>query len=242
MIEKFKAFLAGNPHRLKDADQKKYIDILASVLPGVAKRYDAEFEDVWSKDGIYYERMQKKLAGSQAFKKAHPADAGYILRCLKYLVEFSEDEKRKAAKGKTSRKPKKATAVVKKTAKEIKELAEGEIKEKYVTTHERNKALREECIRYYAEKNGGRIGCEACGMTFAEKYGEIGAGYIEIHHLNPISQTDSVHTVDPKTDLIPLCANCHAMIHRVMSAKGKGKECEGKDALQQLKTIIGEHQ
>ena len=34
-------------------------------------------------------------------------------------------------------------------------------------------------------------------------------------HLYPISQTDGEHTIDPATELVPLCANCHAMIHRL---------------------------
>jgi predicted HNH restriction endonuclease len=36
-----------------------------------------------------------------------------------------------------------------------------------------------------------------------------------VHHLNPISQTEGEHEVDPVNDLIPLCSNCHSMIHRL---------------------------
>ena len=52
-------------------------------------------------------------------------------------------------------------------------------------------------------------------MNFVERYGEIGKEFIEIHHLNPISETDGEHEVNPATDLIPLCSNCHSMIHRL---------------------------
>jgi predicted HNH restriction endonuclease len=36
--------------------------------------------------------------------------------------------------------------------------------------------------------------------------------YIEIHHVRPLSVHEG--EVDPATDLVPLCANCHRMAHR----------------------------
>lgn len=92
-------------------------------------------------------------------------------------------------------------------------LSEGDLVELHLTKHERNRDLRRRCI----EIHGWR--CKGCGLDFKEKYGEIGVDYIEVHHLFPISQTDGEHMVDPATELVPLCANCHAMIHRL-----KGEE------------------
>jgi 5-methylcytosine-specific restriction enzyme A len=40
-----------------------------------------------------------------------------------------------------------------------------------------------------------------------------GKGYIEVHHMIPISEKGKRST-DPKTDLTVVCANCHRMIHR----------------------------
>jgi hypothetical protein len=116
-------------------------------------------------------------------------------------------------------------------------LEEGAIKEMHIAKRERNSELRKACIEYYMAQNEGRIACAACGMAYGEVYGEIGEGYIEVHHLSPISQIEGVHKVDPKADLVPLCANCHAMIHRLMSAEKKttGKELEGPEALSKLK-------
>lgn len=88
-------------------------------------------------------------------------------------------------------------------------LSEGELVEMHLTKHERNRDLRKQCIEIHGWK------CQACGLDFKEKYGEIGLDYIEVHHLFPISQTDGRHKVDPATELVPLCANCHAMIHRL---------------------------
>lgn len=92
-------------------------------------------------------------------------------------------------------------------------MSEGELVEMHLTKHERNRDLRKQCIEIHGWK------CKACGLDFKKKYGEIGLDYIEVHHLFPISQTDGKHKVDPATELVPLCANCHAMIHRL-----KGEE------------------
>ena len=88
-------------------------------------------------------------------------------------------------------------------------LKEGALQEKHLTYHERNPQLRRICIEIYGWK------CIACGFDFQEKYGDLGKEYIEVHHLFPISQTEGEHNVDPEKDLVPLCANCHAMIHRL---------------------------
>ena len=111
------------------------------------------------------------------------------------------------------------------------ELSEGALRQVSQTKHERNQALRQLCLKHFGAS------CQVCGMKFEDVYGDIGKGYIEVHHLSPISQTDGEHSVDPKTDLVPLCANCHAMIHRLMSAEKKvsGKELEGQEALAKLK-------
>ena len=89
-----------------------------------------------------------------------------------------------------------------------------------LTKKERNPELRRKCIEYYKQLWNGRIRCICCGFDFGKAYGEIGEGFIEIHHVNPHHTFEGVHMVDPANDLIPLCSNCHSMIHRV---EGQGK-------------------
>ena len=84
-----------------------------------------------------------------------------------------------------------------------------------LTKKERNPELRHKCIEYYKHLWGGHIHCICCGFDFGKAYGDIGEGYIEIHHVNPHHTYEGVHKVDPIKDLIPLCSNCHSMIHRV---------------------------
>jgi 5-methylcytosine-specific restriction protein A len=56
--------------------------------------------------------------------------------------------------------------------------------------------------------------CNACGFDFAKVYGALGEGFIEVHHRIPVSKMGTGYVVTPATDLVPLCANCHQMVHR----------------------------
>ena len=56
--------------------------------------------------------------------------------------------------------------------------------------------------------------CMACGFNFEEFYGEIGKGFIEVHHVVPLAKAGETET-SPETDVVVLCANCHRMVHRL---------------------------
>ena len=58
--------------------------------------------------------------------------------------------------------------------------------------------------------------CQACDLNFADRYGEIGQGFIEAHHLRPISSLDEgvATELNVADDFAVLCSNCHRMIHR----------------------------
>jgi 5-methylcytosine-specific restriction protein A len=88
------------------------------------------------------------------------------------------------------------------------EYPEGATKTITVNSYERNPKARAACIAHYGLK------CIACGFDFAHVYGEIGKAFIHVHHVVPLSQTKVAYKVDPINDLRPVCANCHAIIHR----------------------------
>lgn len=56
--------------------------------------------------------------------------------------------------------------------------------------------------------------CMACGTNMAERYGPVAEGLIEVHHVVPISEVGSEYIIDPRSDLVPLCPDCHAVAHR----------------------------
>lgn len=60
----------------------------------------------------------------------------------------------------------------------------------------------------------GRLRCDVdgCGFDFEAVYGELGAGFAEVHHLRPLAEMDEpIETT--LSDLAVVCANCHRMIH-----------------------------
>ncbi|MBL1435552.1 MAG: HNH endonuclease [Rhodobacteraceae bacterium] len=94
------------------------------------------------------------------------------------------------------------------------QLKEGSIRETIQVRRERNPIARALCIEHYRKKNDGRLICIVCEFEFATSYGVLGAGFIHVHHLNPISEAASSRFVSPEIDLVPVCPNCHSMIHR----------------------------
>ncbi|MBP2146117.1 5-methylcytosine-specific restriction protein A [Methanofollis sp. W23] len=88
------------------------------------------------------------------------------------------------------------------------EYIEGMERKRVQTYYERNPRLRAEALKVHGTK------CAVCGFDFSEAYGTIGEGYIEIHHKNPVASYEGEVAVNPETDLVPVCANCHRMIHR----------------------------
>ena len=84
---------------------------------------------------------------------------------------------------------------------------EGRKHEDTVTRYERDRGNRKKCIEHY-----GYV-CQVCGTNFEKTYGDLGKAFIEVHHLYPVAQGE--RQVNPIEDLIPLCSNCHSMIHRL---------------------------
>ena len=88
-------------------------------------------------------------------------------------------------------------------------LAEGREIVRRSKTYERNPRNRAAAIRVHGTN------CAGCGFNFDDFYGaEWACSYIEIHHLNPLSNRGE-QIINPETDLRPLCANCHSMVHRI---------------------------
>jgi 5-methylcytosine-specific restriction enzyme A len=75
---------------------------------------------------------------------------------------------------------------------------------------ERNRTAAKQAKKFHGTR------CQACDLDFAERYGEIGKGFIEAHHLKAISTLEEgvAVTYDVAADFAVLCANCHRMIHR----------------------------
>lgn len=85
---------------------------------------------------------------------------------------------------------------------------EGNSIEVQLNRYERSVEAREKCIEFHG------CHCKICGFDFEEVYGDAGRGFIHVHHIVPISEVKEEYLVNYKKDLIPVCPNCHAIIHR----------------------------
>lgn len=93
------------------------------------------------------------------------------------------------------------------------EIYEGAKKTVVVNRYERNSEARIQCIK----KHGCR--CSVCGMDFEKTYGELGKGFIHVHHIVPLSEIGKEYRLNPIEDLVPVCPNCHQMLHRGIDGK-----------------------
>lgn len=95
--------------------------------------------------------------------------------------------------------------------------------------YERDQGLRESALKIH-----GYV-CGVCGFNFEKSYGELGKDFIEVHHIIPVSE--GVRENNP-ANLIPLCPNCHRMIHRLLNVS-RAKNYE--NAIEELKAILERH-
>lgn len=93
------------------------------------------------------------------------------------------------------------------------EFSEGKEMLRLHLIRERNQYLITKAKQQFKNEHDGQLYCEICGFSFSKVYGELGAGFIEAHHIKPVSKMKP----NEKTkinDIIMLCSNCHSMVHR----------------------------
>jgi hypothetical protein len=61
-----------------------------------------------------------------------------------------------------------------------------------------------------------RLVCEVpkCKFDFQARYGELGAGFAEVHHLKPLKDAPKRGQYSKLSDLAIVCSNCHRMLHQ----------------------------
>ncbi len=91
---------------------------------------------------------------------------------------------------------------------EPKKYLEGATKTISVNVYERNPQARKMCIEEYG------YSCSVCSFNFQKEFGELGKGFIHVHHLQQLADIAETYQLDPIKDLRPVCPNCHAMLHR----------------------------
>jgi len=88
---------------------------------------------------------------------------------------------------------------------------EGKVIIRYHRYRERNRKIVER-KKKKVQKQTGNLICECCNFNFGKTYGKHGEGFIECHHITPLSEIKGVEKTK-LDDLTLLCSNCHRMIH-----------------------------
>ena len=85
-------------------------------------------------------------------------------------------------------------------------VAEGAVRQRRVNWYERDPRNRKAAIKKHGVK------CFGCGLKMEERYGKIAKDFIHVHHVKPLSTVPEDSQPDI-ADLVPLCPNCHAVVH-----------------------------
>ena len=195
-------------------------DFTERDLANFIRQYvDTNFKGIYEElDHNYYDRISSQIPLNQEMKAANEAAGLKYSSHLKLYSAFLEskhfkllfksrvagqNEQVSTEKGDTTH----LAPPVPQKPKE-REITEGEKKHVEFERAHRNPKLRQACLDKYGYQ------CQCCGMDFASLYGEdLGANFIEVHHLQMISTYDENRPEDYVENLVPLCSNCHSMIH-----------------------------
>lgn len=199
-------------------DVESFVSFSEVELVAFIRKYEsANFSTIYEcLDHNFYDRVRDRIATN---REMAAIDEEAELMYSFHLKTYSQFLESKAFKNLFKRKinlegtVKKAQPQQEVKVQKFREETEGERKHitKEMEVIHRNPQLRQQCISRYGYQ------CQCCGMDFAEMYGEtLGANFIEVHHLKPIStfETDGIPE-DFVENLVPLCSNCHSMIHHI---------------------------
>jgi 5-methylcytosine-specific restriction enzyme A len=90
----------------------------------------------------------------------------------------------------------------------LQDLYEGRSYQVVQTKYERNPEARRQCLKHHKPI------CKVCQFDFEQAFGNLGKGFIHVHHVQKIADAGGRYKIDPINDLVPVCPNCHAMLHR----------------------------
>lgn len=96
---------------------------------------------------------------------------------------------------------------IRQSIKDAETFTEGKRSTRLQTYYERDARAKRKCLEHF-----GYI-CQVCEIDFLDQYGEIGR-ILHVHHIVPIASVGQSYEVDPTKDLVPVCPNCHAMLHK----------------------------
>jgi len=95
-------------------------------------------------------------------------------------------------------------------------IEEGTKTEVLTSIRKRSRILRKSAIAHFSDENGS-IACKGCGFVAEDFYGNDACGLIEIHHMKPLFLRNGpdlrISVRDALKFVVPLCPNCHRVVH-----------------------------
>ena len=105
-------------------------------------------------------------------------------------------------------------------------LREGQRMQTVVNYRGRGDSVRERCLDVHQPI------CWVCEFDPVASFGPEFRGLIDVHHLDPMAESDEERMTDPEIDCRPLCPTCHRLAHHGMPA-GRCRD------LTELKRLMG---
>lgn len=174
--------------KLSQGSIDHYVGAIKSILSWVGM----EFSDIISLDK--FKEFEKVALSNNTFLLRDSTANKMYSSALRYLKNFVD--------AKFSDESRIYPEVIENSS-----LIEGGKKQIIVNAYERNPYARKACIEHYGAK------CVVCGFDFSKVYGEDFIGVIHVHHIKPLCEVSEEYIVDPVNDLVPVCPNCHVVIH-----------------------------
>jgi predicted HNH restriction endonuclease len=84
---------------------------------------------------------------------------------------------------------------------------DGKLIQVSVNRYERDQKARKQCLKVHGNK------CIGCELDFKKMYGPDINDIIHVHHTMQLSQVGKETIKNVIKDLVPLCPNCHAVVH-----------------------------
>ena len=161
------------------------------------------FEPLGSAQPVIRKKLGTPWADSWAwhFEIASPLQAA---AGSDFLLQLAKQERRATAK-----RPRSPSMIAEELPETLDaEHLEGAASRVFVNRYERDPKARARCIKIHGAQ------CMACGFAFGEHYGSHFSRLIVVHHVRPLASIGKAYRVDPEKDLVPLCPNCHLVVHQ----------------------------
>ena len=194
-------------------EPETYADYTESALGEFIRTYiDSDFKGIYEVTiHRFYDEIRLAIPRDASMKSANLSSGGKISNAIKMYSQFLQSKYFPQPKRPTKKdqvpKPEQPSVPPKPKERELTEGEKKHVKQEREVV-KRNPLIRQACIDKYGYQ------CQCCGMNFTDFYGEeLGSRFIEVHHMKMISTYDDSLPDDYVENLVPLCSNCHSMIH-----------------------------